>query len=342
MPAALATTVFSGWLLKRFIKLQRELALLDAELSRARKLRQDERAGRTTAERALRKLQQQRAGEGPPFGSQTVVPKSAKTTSSTATCAYRPIGHIESCFVERRGTPRQGMLVPTARARLRLNPHVVQPAAALEGLTGFSHVWLLFDFHENTNSGKAQQVRAKVHPPGLSGDKVGLFATRTPHRPNPIGLSVAQLLHVSGGTLLLGGADLIDGTPILDVKPYLLHDIQPAATVPSWCEKRTDASQIARVDFSAEADAQLATAVGQGNLRFYTDVGSARLAIAETLQLDIRSVHQGRGSTALADQGQPYACRFDTLSLDFTTYATHVLVTRCEAGGRAGRGPSGA
>jgi len=102
-------------------------------------------------------------------------------------------------------------------------------------------VWLLYDFHENTNATKLKplggssgggdggsssssggsrtsQVKAKVHPPGLGGERVGLFATRTPHRPNPIGLSAARLLEIRGDTLVLGGADLVDGTPILDVK----------------------------------------------------------------------------------------------------------------------------
>ena len=257
--------------------------------------------------------------------------------SSSSGCSYTPVGYMESCFVERRGTPRQGMLAPEARAKLRIRASVVQPAAALDGLSGFSHVWLVYDFHENTNAGKsAEKIKAKVHPPGLAGGKIGLFATRTPHRPNPIGLTCARLLAVDGDTLVLGGADLIHGTPVLDVKPYLRHDIQSDATVPSWCEKRSDASLIAEVRFSEAATTQLDEAIKTRRLLFYSDAPTARAAIEQMLQLDIRSVHQGRGHAAASTEGQRYTCRFDALRVDFSTFATHVLVTDVAvAGARA-------
>ena len=212
------------------IRLRRQLASIEDQLTRAKQLRQEERAGRTAAERRLRQQQQQlqRQPTPPPpppeEATQSAAPSRytgrASGPGESATglshpkpdlCTYRPIGHLRSCFVERRGTPRQGLLVPMARARLRLDAQVVQPAAALDGLAAFSHVWLLFDFHENTNTTKLvaganagvaksgrPQVRAKVHPPGLDGARIGLFATRTPHRPNPIGLSVVELLSVDG------------------------------------------------------------------------------------------------------------------------------------------------
>ena len=217
-----------------------------------------------------------------------------------------------------------------ARSRLRLDATVVQPAAALDGLGAFSHVWLIYEFHENTNAAKQHAIKAKVHPPGLAGERIGLFATRTPHRPNPIGLSVARLMSVEGGTLLLGGADLIEGTPILDVKPYLRHDLVEDARVPAWCEHRSDASLIAEVRFSEKAQAQLQAAVEARRLRFYEDAPTARLAIEQALQLDIRSVHQGRGQAVTDAAGQEYSCRLDALHVGFTTYATHVLVTSCE------------
>jgi tRNA-Thr(GGU) m(6)t(6)A37 methyltransferase TsaA len=224
------------------------------------------------------------------------------------------------------------MLAPAARAKLRIRASVVQPAAALDGLSGFSHVWLVYDFHENTNAGKsAETIKAKVHPPGLGGGKIGLFATRTPHRPNPIGLTCARLLAVEGDTLVLGGADLIHGTPVLDIKPYLRHDIQADAHVPAWCEKRSDASLISEVRFSEPATAQLDEAMRTRRLRFYTDVPTARAAIEQMLQLDIRSVHQGRGKAADGAAGQAYSCRLDELKIEFTTHESHVLVTQCMA-----------
>lgn len=100
--------------------------------------------------------------------------------------------------------------------------------------------------------------------------------------------------------------------------------------MPTWCEKRTDSSLIAQVRFSEDASAQLAAAVAAQRLRFYKDVDTVCAAIEQTLQLDIRSVHQGRGQAVSAAAGQAYSCRFDSLCVDFTTHATHVLVTRCE------------
>ena len=316
---ALAAAIRLRWL-------TRQLRTVEEQLARAHKLRQEERHGRTTAEKRLRQT--------------AAVPVADARADDAHARRYRPIGWLESCFVERRGTPRQGLLVPAARSRLRIDARVIQPQASLDGLEGFSHVWLLYEFHENTNASKAgvnnqaPQVRAKVHPPGLGGEKTGLFATRTPHRPNPLGLSVARLLRVDGDTLVLGGADLIEGTPILDVKPYLRHDRVDDASVPSWCEKRDDSSKITQVRFSEKADAELSAAAASGALRFYSDVHELRTAIEQVLTLDIRSVHQGRGQAAAdAAAGQDYACRFDALQIRFTTFATHVLVTSCEPSG---------
>ena len=293
-------------------RLASELAEAQAESQRQMKLRFEERAGRTGLQKRLREQQQSRA------------PKAAQ---AHATHTYSTIGRVSSCFVERRGTPRQGCLVPGARAELKLLSHVVQASAALEGLELFSHVWLIYEFHENTNAGKKQQVRAKVHPPALGGAKIGLFATRTPHRPNAIGLTVARLLGVRGDTLLLGGADLVDGTPVLDVKPYLRHDIRPEASVPGWCEPVLASSLIREVEFSEAASEALVASVPR--LRLYDDERTVREAIVQTLLLDIRSVHQGRGEAAA---GQRYHVRLDKLDITFETYESRVLVTSVEFG----------
>ncbi|MGE5085955.1 MAG: tRNA (N6-threonylcarbamoyladenosine(37)-N6)-methyltransferase TrmO [Bacillota bacterium] len=127
-----------------------------------------------------------------------------------------PIGYIESCFKDKFGTPRQPGLVKNAWARLKIRAEL-QPEEALQGLEGFSHVWLIWVFHQN----KVSRYHAKVHPPRLGGKSIGLFATRTPHRPNPIGLSLVELIKVEKDGIIVSGADLVDGTPILDIKPYL-------------------------------------------------------------------------------------------------------------------------
>lgn len=127
-----------------------------------------------------------------------------------------PIGILESCYPDKFGTPRQPRLVKEAWARLRID-RKFQPEQALQGLEGFSHIWLIFLFHQNSNA----RFHAKVHPPRMGGESIGVFASRSPHRPNPIGLSLVELERVEKDSLILKGVDLINGTPILDIKPYL-------------------------------------------------------------------------------------------------------------------------
>lgn len=131
---------------------------------------------------------------------------------------FKPIGFLKSCYPDKFGVPRQSGLVAKAYSELKIFSEF-QPEISLQGLTGYSHIWLQFVFHQNTS----QRFHAKVHPPRLGGEAMGLFATRSPHRPNPIGLSLVELIDVQRDTLHLAGADLVDGTPILDLKPYLPH-----------------------------------------------------------------------------------------------------------------------
>ncbi|XP_078607796.1 uncharacterized protein LOC144879834 isoform X2 [Branchiostoma floridae x Branchiostoma japonicum] len=129
-----------------------------------------------------------------------------------------PIGHLESCFKQKAGTPRQPTVCDLSKAKLTISRNVFNnPEHSLDGIEKFSHIWILFVFH--MNGGEA--VKAKVKPPRLDGVKVGVFATRSPHRPNPIGLTLAKLDKVEGDTLHLSGIDILDGTPILDIKPYI-------------------------------------------------------------------------------------------------------------------------
>lgn len=133
-----------------------------------------------------------------------------------------PIGIIRSCFGEKFGTPRQPGLVPDSWAELVFGPQFRNPDM-LRGLDGFSHLWILFGFHQTLEAGWHPTVR----PPRLGGNhRVGVFASRSTHRPNGIGLSVARLLDVTstssdGPRLHLGGIDLVDGSPVYDIKPYL-------------------------------------------------------------------------------------------------------------------------
>ena len=134
-----------------------------------------------------------------------------------------PIGHVRSCFKEKFAIPRQPALAPAARGVLELLPPFDRPEA-VAGLEGVSHVWLLFLFHQALES----QPRLRVRPPRLGGNRyLGVFATRATHRPNGIGQSVVRLDGLEPGRLLLSGIDLLDGTPVLDIKPYVPYADSP-------------------------------------------------------------------------------------------------------------------
>lgn len=128
-----------------------------------------------------------------------------------------PVGFVRSCFKEKFAIPRQPQLAPAARGVLELVAPFDQ-GDAVQGLEQVSHVWLLFLFHLALED----KPRLKVRPPRLGGNQsVGVFATRATHRPNGIGQSVVKLDKVEPGRLWLSGIDLLDGTPVLDIKPYV-------------------------------------------------------------------------------------------------------------------------
>lgn len=131
-----------------------------------------------------------------------------------------PVGIIHSPYQEKFGIPRQPALAPSAPVTLELLPPYNQPDC-VRGLEDFSHVWLTFVFHDTLARGWQPLVR----PPRLGGNsKVGVFASRATHRPNGLGLSLVALQGIDtrhGVTLQLSGADLLDGTPVLDIKPYI-------------------------------------------------------------------------------------------------------------------------
>jgi tRNA-Thr(GGU) m(6)t(6)A37 methyltransferase TsaA len=142
---------------------------------------------------------------------------------------FTPIGIIHSPYKEKFGIPRQSSLARAARSQLKLLPPFDHPDC-VRGLEAFSHIWLQFVFHQTAERGWSALVR----PPRLGGNaKVGVFASRSTHRPNPLGLSLVELGTIDyndGVTLELIGADLMDGTPVLDIKPYIpFIEAQPDA-----------------------------------------------------------------------------------------------------------------
>lgn len=143
----------------------------------------------------------------------------------------RVIARIHSDFREKFGIPRQSGLVEALRATVVFEPEFRNPDA-LRGIDGFSHLWLIWQFSEAVRSEWSPTVR----PPRLGGNtRLGVFATRSPFRPNPLGLSCVRLEGLrqdptQGTVLVISGADLLDGTPIYDIKPYLPYaDCRPEA-----------------------------------------------------------------------------------------------------------------
>ncbi|XP_059161495.1 tRNA (adenine(37)-N6)-methyltransferase-like [Physella acuta] len=136
----------------------------------------------------------------------------------------KPIGTMKSVFHYKNGTPRQSSLCQTARGILTIEKTIFNnPEHSLEGLEQFSHAWILFVFHKNNNA----HTKAKVKPPRLDGQKVGVFSSRSPYRPNNIGLSLVKIDKIEGATVHFSGIDLLDGTPVLDIKPYIPDYDQP-------------------------------------------------------------------------------------------------------------------
>ncbi len=160
----------------------------------------------------------------------------------------QPIGTIQSCYGEKFGIPRQPGLVKSATATLELHPPYNSPDA-FRGLDAFSHIWIIFLFHQSAR----EQWKATVRPPRLGGNKrVGVFASRSNFRPNPIGLSVVELLEVDRTTLRLGGGDFLDGTPVLDIKPYIPYADSLPSAKGAFADHAPKTEN--RVEFSTEAE----------------------------------------------------------------------------------------
>jgi tRNA-Thr(GGU) m(6)t(6)A37 methyltransferase TsaA len=225
------------------------------------------------------------------------------------------IGIVHSPYTEKFGIPRQPGLVTAAQATLELLPPYNR-AEAVKGLEAFSHIWLTFVFHGI----KREQWRPTVRPPRLGGnERLGVFATRSTHRPNPVGLSVVELVGIdcSDGKVLLRlkGADLLDGTPVLDIKPYIPY----VDSIPGAC-----------AGFAAEAPpGRLEVAFGEaakGQCRLQEGrYPGLETLIAEVLAQDPRPAYQTERA-----EGREYGfCLYD-LNIRFRVEGTHAEVLAIE------------
>lgn len=213
----------------------------------------------------------------------------------------RPIGRVESCFDEKFGAPRQSGVVPEARGRVVFSPGV--PAEATRGLADFSHLWLIFLFDQVP----AEATRWLVRPPRLGGnEKMGVFATRSPFRPNRLGLSLVALEKVHPGSLAIAGLDLVDGTPVLDLKPYLPYaEALPGATA----------------GFAEEAPGKLPVVFSPEGPH-PKDEDERRL-VASILAADPRPAYH--------DDGRTYRCRISGREVTWRVQDGQVMVLSSEA-----------
>lgn len=216
-----------------------------------------------------------------------------------------PIAHIRSDFSEKFGIPRQSGLVEELTAAVVFEPPYRVPDA-LRGVEGFSHLWLIWEFSQARREGWSPTVR----PPRLGGNKrLGVFATRSPFRPNPLGLSCVRLLELrqdreQGPVLTVAGADLLDGTPIYDIKPYLPYaDCKPEAV-------GGFASQPKGTDLEVDCPDRLLDCVPEGK----------RAALLAVLAQDPRPQYQD-------DPNRVYGMAFAGLEVKFQVAGERLTVT---------------
>lgn len=221
----------------------------------------------------------------------------------------KPIAHIQSPFREKFGVPRQAGLAD-CEARIVFEPEY-RTAEAVRGLEEFEYVWLVWLFHLVDGGG---EFRPTVRPPRLGGNsRVGVFATRSPFRPNPIGLSSVRLLRIDietglGPVLYVAGADLVDGTPILDIKPYIPY---------------ADAHPDVRAGFAQEEPTPLAVVDPEGWLERLP--AELRRTAVGALGADPRPHYHH-------DPERVYAMSLGEWTVRFRVEDGRVLVSACEKG----------
>lgn len=226
------------------------------------------------------------------------------------TFSIEPVGIIHSCFSDKFGVPRQSRLVASACARLQLLPPYNRPEVCA-GLEGYSHVWISFVFHHCLG----QRARLSVRPPRLGGNRrVGVFASRATHRPNPIGLSVVALAGVERGeggvSLLLRGVDLVNGTPVLDIKPYLATEDAVAGARADYAAEPPEARFQVRFSVLAQRQCRRYAAA-------YPDLPEL---IEAVLSLDPRpAYHAGRRGA------KPYVVTLYGLDVRWSVVAEHII-----------------
>jgi len=214
------------------------------------------------------------------------------------------VGTIRSIYKLCVGTPRQGLLAPNARGYIELEKiGDSSTASSVIGLEGYSHIWIIFVFHLNTKSSNPKRIKSKISPPALGGQKVGLYATRSPHRYNPIGITLCKIdrvekipktKHAPERTVIhISGLDLVDGTPVLDIKPFVpIYDSVPEnVRLPSWVEGGLATQRTVLIDESPKDDLKMILEKDKNALRFYGPKYGER-SIEETMDYAMECIRQ--------------------------------------------------
>lgn len=237
--------------------------------------------------------------------------------------SFTPIGYIQSCFKEKFGVARQSMMISQARGVLKFNP---DPAYrdALRHLQEFSHLWIIFVFHKNIEKG----WRPLINPPRLEApNQVGVFASRSPHRPNPIGMSVVKIEGIDfsapgGIELHLSGLDILDTTPVLDIKPYMAYADSFVDATPGWASQSI---QKYRVEFSPAS----LMAIKESGTRYHPDL---QALLQQMLELDPRPTSQRRRASieAAESEGLAFAFRIFDFDVKWQIHNKGILVLELE------------
>ena len=221
-----------------------------------------------------------------------------------------PVGFIQSPYKEKFAVPRQPRLAPSATSRLKLVGDANSPEA-VRGIEQFSHLWLLFLFDQNLDAG----WRPTVRPPRLGGnERIGVFASRATFRPNGIGMSAVELKGVvqegNQTYLELGSVDLVDSTPIIDIKPYIPYSDSIPTALGGFAEKEPD---VLNVYLSIEAQKSLASHPQKSHIE---------AVIKEVLGQDPRPAYKkGKVDT------KEYALNLFDLNVKFTVDSNSITVT---------------
>ncbi|OTG66798.1 tRNA (N6-threonylcarbamoyladenosine(37)-N6)-methyltransferase TrmO [Acinetobacter silvestris] len=228
------------------------------------------------------------------------------------------IGYMQSPYKEKFGIPRQPNLVQVESYIEMLAPY--NDLMAFDGIDEFSHLWLIWQFHDNKNQQDHLKFRPQVRPPRLGGNKkIGVFATRSMYRPAPMGLSVVQLMRVEkvgkAVRVYVTGSDLLDGTPILDIKPYIHYSDAITDAQSAYAQEQPLRKSVFWLDLAAKHREQLIK-LDQVDLKIISE-------LEQVLSLDPRPAYQD-------DEHRIYKMQFANVDVSFTVGCDWVKIVQIE------------